>query len=91
MSLRITKLMLLIICLAMLGSTAYGQKGYSREQQLSGVMGRAQLHYNLGLAAKANNDFALIRAEFDQSVDELITSGFNMSADPNLHNYYQQS
>ncbi len=59
-----------------------------KEQEISTLIKRAELHYQQGILALSENNFPLMRKEFDLAVDELLIAGMDLHSDLQLQKYY---
>jgi membrane-bound lytic murein transglycosylase D len=61
----------------------------ARSQRIQALIGRAENSYNSGVANYNANRLDAARADFDNAVDALLSSGFDLKGDPQLSDEFE--
>jgi peptidoglycan lytic transglycosylase D len=61
----------------------------ARAQKIQALIGRAENSYNSGVANYNANRLDAARADFDNAIDAMLSSGFDLKSDPQLSDEFE--
>lgn len=60
-----------------------------KDREINALIQKAELHYQQGVTALADNNFTRMRSEFDSAIDDLLVAGIDLHSDLKLQKYYR--